>query len=596
MTPTQASPRVQQAGMSRSLQRWSAIVICLMALVVSISCSDVTAPATRPIPVPTPAMDMQSLPPAHAILGVSASTATPPVFIANYPWVEQVLVEGWINGLISVNSNVDASAVTVKNGLVDYKGVWDFSTNQCDWSAWIGSATLRYPGSGCLTAQPRYTSIWDWRDTILVGGYPSTGNADVYAKRGGTSGDPPNCGPGVPLPCNCPDGSPCHSVSGGQTVTLTPLPATIRLTTTNVSEIAPKTILIPDPGNGSTIFKVSSTPASYHGITVPTQAISWQWIPAQGDSAVTAKCPTPLTDHISNTCSVVLFERGTMVVTARVNGVVQVDSMKVTGPQVTLTVTKSSMLPSVKPYTGLDSRAVHDEKQTVTVSVIDTLGHPIPFKSVSLRAFAAEGTAGHAHNNPSFPKPPGEIIGVVNTGSTGIKSDIQYTAPEPSGPVLLKASMSGAGSVQKKIMIEVPNLHSYGPQIGADTTGGRPEHPAPGNHWATDLHIGRLALFASIYNRQFPGKPLTFNDSSLPNGGLFDIAANWHPDHAGHRWGNNTDVKTHIGHDPMLNEIQVNAIQGIWLHLAARNFQGHYADMKIHPDCSTCKPHIHLIY
>jgi hypothetical protein len=195
------------------------------------------------------------------------------------------------------------------------------------------------------------------------------------------------------------------------------------------------------------------------------------------------------------------------------------------------------------------------------------------------------------HVNSSLPKPPGTITGLVNTGASGVIS-VSYTAPEPSGPVWLKGSSSGAGSEQKQIQIEVTGLVQYGPELGADTTGGIAGVHTD-NHYATPAHIGRLAALIFMYNRQFPNGPrLKLNDSSLQLGGLFDVAQDWHPDHAGHRWGNNTDVKTYIGTTPYLSSLQINAIQGIWMNLNGRNT----ASIIVHLPNGRVGPHLHLIY
>lgn len=556
--------------------RLFAVYTAVVCVVVS-ACSDAVAPATRTLPVAPVLKSVQPLPASQAFLPYNPLGSVP---LATYDFVEGVLVEGRIQGSVHVTSDPGASAVHA-NADVDYKGVDDFSMSQCDWAATISSPQLSSPGfTGCQSAEPRYTQIPEWRDTLLLGGIG--GNGTITARRGGGAGDP----------LYCPSGSLCHVVSGGQTVTVTPLPASIRITA-NRPEVAPKTILIPDPYTLPVSFTVSSTPTSYHAITVPRKALSWQWVPASGgDSATsTVSCPPPPTNSNSYSCAGYIYERGSIIVTARVNGVVQVDTMKVTGPQVKITLQKTSMRPSVLSYSGVLPAAVHDETQTVQVSVIDTSETPIPNQSVRLALTATEGSAGHVHVLSNQPKPTGSIPVIVNTGATGTVA-VTYTAPEPSGPVWLKGSISGSSSVQKQIQIEVTGLVRYGPELGADTVGGIAGAHTD-NHYATPAHIGRLAALVFMYNRQFPNGPrLKLNDSSLELGGLFDVNRDWHPDHAAHRWGNNTDVKTYIGSTPYLSQVQINAIHAIWMNLIGRSTQS----IIIHLSGGRVAPHIHLIY
>lgn len=52
-----------------------------------------------------------------------------------------------------------------------------------------------------------------------------------------------------------------------------------------------------------------------------------------------------------------------------------------------------------------------------------------------------------------------------------------------------------------------------------DTTGGTPIHPD--NHYVTQNHLNYLVALADAF-RLGTGRKLTFNDSSLESGGLFD--------------------------------------------------------------------------
>ena len=552
--------------------------------------------------VPQPAKDYQPLPPQQAIVGAKASAPTPPVILAYYPFVERVLVEASIVGRLSISSQQNVilrvSIGTSDNpARVDYRGTWDDSGQQCDWNLRITSQNLRAGGTACLTSSPFYQSAEEWRDTILVGGTDASNDATVYATRGGTPADPVDCGPDHPTNCNCPDGSPCHSVSGQQTVTLIPLAATIKLTTPNVTQIAPKTILLPDPLNGSTTFKVSSTPTTYHGITVPAQALSWRWIPNQSDSAggVTPQCPVPPTASLSNSCSITLYETGIMVVNGRVNGVPQSDTIRVVGPQINMSLTPS-MMPS-------DNAKGVTSTQSIRVSVTDTAGNRIPSKTVRFWLTAVEGEAGHDHVSTSTPKPTGTIPITVNTGTSG-EATVTYTAPESSGPIYIKATLSGAGYAQKKVMVEVPGLTEYTASTDYKLTGARTGLHTK-NHFATSVHKQMLQLLASEYHKSFPtSEVLWFNDSSLPSGGVFDVSElnvpskRWKPPHAWHRYGQDTDLRTNDTSKPGNPQVFSNAqklrIWIIWLYVLPKATP--YQRIIDHITLQDAPPHFHLIY
>ena len=547
------------------------------------ACRDALAPTAHVLPVAPVVRSVQPLPQSVAILPYTPLGSVP---LATYDFVEGVLVEATIDGFVHVTS--DPAAISVHaNADVDYKGVYSFwQSGQCDWAATISSPQLSTPGfQACPSANPQYTQMPRWVDTVVLGGVG--GNGTITARRSGGSGDPEYC----------PSGQPCHTVSGTQTVTLTPLPATIRLISDR-TEIAPKTILIPDPFTLPINFTVSSTPGSYHGFTVPRRALSWQWIPASGDSALsTVSCTVPPPSYNSYGCAGYIYERGSLIVSARVNGVVQVDTMKVTGPEVRLNLQKTSMRPST-----VTSKINDLQSQDVQVSVVDTSGQPMANKIVRISLIAAEGSAGHIHIDASKPKPTGTILTYFNTGPTGVVT-LPYTAPEPSGPVSLKATSNGAGGVVKKIMIEVPDLVSL--PAGADYgLVGSAEGMHTANHYATSTHIQMLQRLAAEFRKSFPNAAtLKFNDSSLPSGGLFDASSlsqidkRWQSPHLAHRQGHDTDLRTHDPDtgDLILTDAQKLRIWMIWLFVLpkAHPYQ-RILDHDTYPQGAP--PHFHLSY
>jgi hypothetical protein len=497
----------------------STLLTCFLAG----ACNDAVAPTVRPIPIAAPLRNVQPLPQSQAILPYTPLGNVP---LATYDFVEGVLVEGRIEGFVGVTSNVGATAVHVNDG-VDYKGVYDFSmSGQCDWAATISSPLLSSPNlQNCRPAEPRYTKTEVWKDTLVLGGVG--GNGVITARRGGGSGDP----------LYCPDGSLCHVISGMQTVTLTPLPAEIRLTA-NRPEISPKTILIPDPYTLPVSLTVSSTPATYHGITVPRKVLSGKWVPASGGYGnSTVSCPQVPASSNSITCSGYIYERGSAVVTARVNGVVQTDTIRVEGPEVRIVPDLAQMKFSVEQYKGTALIKKVDAIQRVLVSVVDAANNPIRDQIVTLTLAAHDGTGGHLHSGS---KPTGKLDSTrVNTGPTGIRP-VYYTAPRVSGPVTINGT-SGAVRGNHDIQVGIFTLDSL-PDGNYDKTGAKAGQHVE-NHYATPNHIQKLIAFAAWFNDWY-GAHAQFNDSALPLGGLYDYKSTWQQPHAAHGEGTATDFYT----------------------------------------------------
>lgn len=297
----------------------------LLTVWVATGCSDAVAPAAGALRVrPVVANDMQALPPVVVDLPYTPRAT---VFMASYPFREGVLVEGRITGLIHVTSDPGASAVHV-NDDVDYKGVYDFSlSGQCDWSATIRTPLSNNPLPACQSAEPRYSKVQEWRDTILLGGLGS--NGVVNAQRGGGSGDPQNC----------PTGNPCHVVSGSQTVAVTPLAADLDVRGFYSTQVG-RTIFVPpfthSSGYYTIAFRDSATPRSAKGMPMPFQAISWAWRktdplatpdPYWGSTDIN-QCPTQnLPFYTGNTCNLYVRESGVLTSVVRVNGIQHTDSV-----------------------------------------------------------------------------------------------------------------------------------------------------------------------------------------------------------------------------------------------------------------------------
>lgn len=282
-------------------------------------------------------------------------------------------------------------------------------------------------------------------------------------------------------------------------------------------------------------------------------------------------CTTP-----TNPCSAIIRESGAMELTALANGAEQVDSASVTvnGAQVKIVPDSSTMKFSVFVPPAPDYTPRNDpNRQILTVSVVRTDGTPIPNRVVALALVAAENTAGHLHSeNP--PKPAGFLNGAataqVNTGPTGIIHTVTFEAPEPSGPVTINGTSTGATPGSATVNVGLFTLSPYGPGtgytlIGGDTHGGK----HPGNHYATASHISALQRLAGSYNVRFHSG-LQYNDASLQFGGLFDYAwetTPWNLPHAGHREGMHTDLRIYadmVNHLPDLSGAQLRHVKKYW--------------------------------
>jgi hypothetical protein len=175
-------------------------------------------------------------------------------------------------------------------------------------------------------------------------------------------------------------------------------------------------------------------------------------------------------------------------------------------------------------------------------------------------------------------KPAGDLDNLqVNTGASGVKTVI-FTAPDPSGPVDVLGSSTGASSAKVTIDVGILGLVVLGTGTNYDLTGDKPQHPS--NHWATSSHIASLMNLANRYLAQF-GSKLTFNDTSLPLGGLYDVgSAPWATPHKGHREGLQTDVRT-------------NGLTGPQMVFLRRNWRS-ITGIAVYDETATSEPHYHL--
>jgi len=418
---------------------------------------------------------------------------------------DSVIVEFRLEGTINVIAAHPAKSSTV----IDGSGFWSDSFGAC-----YVKVEFRYTlGMSLPTPCKRIPLIDPHVDTILVHGQ---GTVRRYPKIATWSYE-----------CSY---LTCYKYAGAQNYSITPLSATINTLTTGATVVGPKTILIP---NKAIVFQASSLPLKIRGITVPVSPRSWKWVPAHGGQPQSTLSCSPAKIQ----CTATIYERGLMLLTAVVNGVEQVDTIKVVGSEVKIVPDQPQMKfwkRWIKVKTG-EVMCNKPTSQRITVSVVGTDDQLLTNQVVTLSLAAQEGTAGHVHISG---KPPGTLDATsVNTGNSGV-AYTTYRAPKVSGPVTIKGITSSYVRGSVDIEIGVFNLEELKPGPNYELYGARAgEHVE--NHYMTADHKDQLVKFAAWFASWW--RPARFNDTSLPRGGFYDIKLNWDQPHATHSEGIATD-------------------------------------------------------
>jgi hypothetical protein len=275
--------------MGRSRHFLAKFAVC--AIVVG--CSDALSPATHVLKSPGQIeRDFRALDGMSVGLPATPNTLK---YLPIFPYSEGVSVEMSVSDRLFVTSTSDA---WVKfNGLLDGGGVWDVdSQQQCSLRVFI-----YYPNIGNMSppgCNPP-TSATSWTDTIVVQG---TGTV----KRGGGIVDGPQCADGH-----------CHTWSGSQTITITPLAADLVVTPSNV--------FLPDLQASRpqyTTFTIRAIPDTIKHQATPVKVVARSW--QRADPTVAGADTTTPTGNCSlNTlyCNLPVKEAGTLTIRARANGV-----------------------------------------------------------------------------------------------------------------------------------------------------------------------------------------------------------------------------------------------------------------------------------
>lgn len=201
---------------------------------------------------------------------------------------------------------------------------------------------------------------------------------------------------------------------------------------------------------------------------------------------------------------------------------------------------------SVRPErTGTNTLALE-------VGVFDAAGQPIPNRMVALELSAIPGSGGHANvPGPEDTTHAGERpLGMLSpappydTGPSGLVT-VSYTAPAPSGQIVLKGTSTGATEVTDTITVQVEGL------VPIPLTGPHYTFQPTTRHQSGDFYLapGAIDVLNAIWkeyvDRGYPvkaSKTFTITAAALEWGGLFDIDGGWAPPHADHRQGGNLDL------------------------------------------------------
>lgn len=548
--------------------------LVLFAL-LALGCNETTAPIElTPLPLPVGGMSSaQALPP---FVGELFAYPGSNLSLPSYGFAERVKAEVRIEGLIEVSSVAHSSFQL--NASVGAKGVRS-SNGECAVGVSLGWSTTFGPHGSC---PPPNTTTYDgsplWIDTVSVGGVYNYGILYGQPLQGGAGR-----GPGIVEPAFSPCISSqevCHGYAGVQTIRLTPLASQLALFPADTVAYVGQTLG----------FSARANPSQIGSHVIPVYVLAWKWIPNGG----TAVQPPGwyCAPGSSSPCQIYMRESGLVELTARVNGVVQVDSTRITivQPEVQISLQKALMNPSIRYKYDNDSLYSEVSRQIITVSVTAANVRFLN-QAVTLVLTAQEGYGGHV-NHPASSKPKGSFRTAgtpwttgtpfqttiqLNTGSTGIDT-VSFIAPDPSGPVSVTGTSAGARPDTTQIDVKVLGLVQLplnDPKY--DTTGAKPTHPV--NHYGTPVHIATLRALADDFWYAF-GKKLTFNDTSLEFGGLYDYKNTWAPPHKGHRRGQNTDVRTEgLGRD------EKDFMRLTW----RRKYRGGFRD-----ETNTTEPHYHL--
>lgn len=181
-------------------------------------------------------------------------------------------------------------------------------------------------------------------------------------------------------------------------------------------------------------------------------------------------------------------------------------------------------------------------------------------QTVNFTAFAENvSIAGHSHTDaPSgeFTNSPGGPLsstGSCVTGNAGTCS-VLFKAPTNSGRYSISATIDTSILFDSvSLDVKVPQLVELPNSPGEYLKARNPDlwHFDSASYFGTTYLISALRRVASEYKAR-TNSSLSFNDLSLPWGGLFDVSGQWTPSHVLHRQGRSADLNRTVSASNML--------------------------------------------
>lgn len=269
------------------------------------SCFDsiATAPNSRTIYRQRPRNHVAALPPSSQSLPPAPNSK---VFIATYPFIEEIVVESKVTGTVQITSHALARFQVV--GSKDYRGYAQNNTwgTQCAVSAYFMWGTSVNPVQTCVAGNGG-----TWADTIRV-------KDSVFAKRG----------PPIQEETGLCGGAECHTYpSSDQVLTLTPLAAALVYTVTPAFRTEAEMTAYNAP---YTQFRASTDPLTLGAFNTPRRFLQRAW--HKGDPVFNQGYMTDMTGYCPNSimiCDIPVREAGIFWAKERVNGVEHEDSVAV---------------------------------------------------------------------------------------------------------------------------------------------------------------------------------------------------------------------------------------------------------------------------